>query len=70
MVLRKVLWIAGKKPDDMTDDKFANTAKILASKIGGELVSFGTSFMIIGGSNAEKNYKNLQQQLNQKQGDS
>jgi len=62
--MRKVIWMSGKKPENMTDEKFEEDLIILAGGIGGELVEFGKlSYMIIGDDEAKKKldeFKNLE----------
>lgn len=57
---RKVLWIAGAIPKDITQDKYDATVEKLSLSIGGELVRFGdNSWVIIGDSAAEIRYTAL-----------
>ncbi len=59
--MRKVLWIAGTQPKDMTPEVYLENAKLLATACKGELVAFGEgSYIIIGDSEADKLFKDIQ----------
>ncbi len=58
--MRKVLWVAGARPEGMTPEKYKETASLLAFSIDAELVKFGeSSYMIIGDDEAEKKYNDV-----------
>jgi hypothetical protein len=65
--MRSIVWMGGKKPDNMTDLQYELNAQQLAKHVNGELVKFGeTNFVIIGDQFSEIAMKNLQKKHDSK----
>lgn len=59
--MRKVIWIAGAVPKDMSDAMFLHGIQDIAKATGGEVCKFGeSSYLIIGDEQAENNLKAIQ----------